>query len=647
MTLLVGRSLALPVTSDKASSVAATFWCELTGSKAKTELKDLSSQWAYDGIYLFVRHEGGFVLVAADDASRPILGYSTTSTIDPANLPPALSEWLGQYQVQIEAARSRNAKATPADATEWERLASGKTQPLAKDGVGPLLTTQWDQKEPYNELCPQGAVTGCAATAQAQMMKFWNYPAFGCGAHSYVSPNYGTQSADFAHTVFDWDKMPNRPTVYSPADQRNAVATLMYLCGVALEMNYNTAEGGGSAAAGLAGMPGVHSIDNSLKDYFHYSNDMYVISKNQGYTDATWRAALIEELDRRHPIIYSGAAMQGGHGFVCDGYDARQYMHFNFGWSGVGDGYYPVDSISPGVGGVGGNVTYTFNLLNQALIGAVPDYALRVSDTLFSFSSIGGTDSVAISIDETNDSPLSVSCDAPWLTVGEVNFDRSGWLTFSAAAFDGDLERNCHIIVRQGSATTQIKVVQTNYSPDEMCPLTVVMESTREGGWQGGAHLTLESKSGYLFGEARLTGGERDSVTIMVIPKDVLSVWHSGGGTDRYINYYVKNQHNETVISAVYAYSTGGTDLIPWPCGHVAVEPVAQTAKATVYPNPVSDILNVSCSELQQIELYDIGGHCIVISTSNKLDMKGISNGTYFLKIVTEKGAEVRRIVKR
>ena len=111
MTLLVGRSLALPVTSDKASSVAATFWCELTGSKAKPELKDLSSQWTYDGIYLFVRHEGGFVLVAADDASRPILGYSTTSTIDPTNLPPALSEWLGQYQVQIEAARSLNGTA--------------------------------------------------------------------------------------------------------------------------------------------------------------------------------------------------------------------------------------------------------------------------------------------------------------------------------------------------------------------------------------------------------------------------------------------------------------------------------------------------------------------------------------------------------
>ena len=647
LIVLAGRASALPVTAGKALSVAQNFWTEMTGSKADPQFVDRSAEWGYSGIYLFTRPQGGFVMVAADDAARPILGYSPTSSIDPTALPAPLAEWLSTYQLQIDAARSKGAKATASDVSEWQRLISGRTKPMAKEGVGPLLTTQWDQVAPYNDLCPGNAVTGCAATAQAQMMKYWNFPPFGRGAHSYNAPNYGMQSADFAHTLLDWDNMPDKPTAYSPETQRNAVATLMYLCGVGLEMNYNTGEAGGSAAAGLAGMAGVHSIDNSLKDYFYYSPDMQVITKSQGYTDDTWRAALIAELDQHHPIIYTGSATQGGHGFVCDGYDSRQYLHFNFGWSGRGDGYYPVDSISPGVGGVGGNVTYTFNLFNQALIGAVPVYALRASDTVRSFTSEGGTDSVLICLDPNIDEPMQVSCNTQWITFVSTPDGQSGWLTFQVQPFDGDLERNAMIDITQGNSTIHVKVVQTNYSPEEMCPLTVVMESTKFDGWRGNAHLTLESASGFVFGTAQLSGSTKDSVTIMVAPKDVYSVWHSGGGTDRYINYYIRNHYGETLVSAVYAYSTGGTDLIPWPCAHADIDIAQQAESVSLYPNPASSTLNILCKTIIRAEIYDLQGRLVASTTNATIDISAIACGNYIVKIITDKGVTAKHFVKK
>ena len=647
LTALVGRASALPVTTDKALSVAQTFWAEMTGSKSNAPFADRSAEWDYDGIYLFTQPQGGFVMVAADDAVRPILGYSTTSTIDPAHLPAPLAQWLATYQLQIEAARSVKVQACNRDAEEWQRLANGQVRPMGKDGVGPLLTTQWDQMEPYNGRCPEGAATGCAATAQAQMMKYWNFPPFGRGAYSYNAPNYGIQSADFAHTHLDWENMPDKPTENSPEVQRDAVATLMYLCGVSLEMNYNTAAAGGSSAAGLAGMPGVHSIDNSLIDYFYYSPDMQVITKNNGYTDSTWRAALIAELNQHHPIIYTGAAQQGGHGFVCDGCDSRQYLHFNFGWSGKGDGYYPVDSISPGVGGVGGNVTYTFNIFNQALVGAVPVYALRVSDSVRSFTRVGGSDSVLVGLNPEVDAAMQISCEAPWVTLGPTPDGQSGWLTFQVEPFDGSQERSATINITQGNSTARVAIVQTNYSLDEMCPLTVVMESTKYNEWRGNAHLTLESASGFVFGSAQLSGSTKDSVTIMVAPKDVYAVWHRGGGTDRYVNYYVRNQYGETCVSAVYAYNTGGTDLIPWPCAHVGIDEAERPESVKVYPNPVHTKLNILCDNLEQAEIYDMLGHLVASTTDTVINIANLRSGHYVVKLISDKGYSIKRFVKK
>lgn len=642
-----GSLVAAPVTPKRAAMVAQNFYASLSGTKTGSPLASHPTVWKWDGIYLFEGAEGGFVLVAADDAARPILGYSPSGRIDLTNMPPALQQWLQSYQLEIDALRE--AKGTAAH-EEWHSLEQGcapKGAPM--EGVEPLLTTFWDQTYPYNGYCPGNTVTGCAATAQAQVMNYWKFPAFGEGSHSYTLRTYGVQQADFAHTLYDWAHMPAMATYNSTIEEKEAVATLMYHCGVSLEMAYGTAASGGSSALGLVGEPGYASIDNSLKDYFGYSPSMRVVHKDYGFTSEEWRDLLIADLDKGQPIVYAGSAEQGGHGFVCDGYDSRGYMHFNFGWSGSGDGYFPVDSISPGVGGVGGNVTYTFNMNNSALLGLVPNYGMRVSEKLFSVARSGGEDSLLFGVNDTVDAPWSVECDADWVTLSYDHFDRAGWIAFSVDENNSGVDRLALVTFTQGGQQCQVRVVQSGYEEEDLCPVTVVMECTHGETWQEGAYLSFESPQGFLFGTSRLDRGTLDSVQVMVAPHDVHVVWHKGGGTDRYINYTIKNRHGEVLVRVRNAYRNGGDHLVVWPCAHVGIDemPESGAGEVDLYPNPTTDMLNIKVEGFQKAELMDMSGRSIATTTEPRIDMSRLSAGAYFVRVVTSSNAVVKRVVRK
>ncbi len=640
--LMIGTAVAAPVNPKRAAALAQSFFSSQTGAKSGNRLADVPTEWQYRGIYLFEGADGGFVLVAADDAARPILGYSATGAMDTANMPPALQEWLKGYQKEIDILRE--AKGFPPHA-EWYALEQGITpKDTVWEGVEPMLTTFWDQGYPYNGYCPGGSVTGCAATAQAQVMNYWKYPAFGQGSHSYTHVRYGVQQADFGHTLYDWENMPVEATASSPMVEKEAVALLMYHCGVSLEMDYSR---DGSGAAGLAGISGYASIDNSLKDYFGYSNQMRVVHKDFGYGNAEWRDMIIADLDLGHPIVYTGAAEEGGHGFVCDGYDSRGYMHFNFGWSGRGDGYFPVDSISPGVGGVGGNVTYTFNMSNAALLGLVPDYRLRVSDTLFSMNRDGGADSLLFAPNSAVNTVWSMVCDADWLTVQVDTFAHACRVRFIVPENNTGEERVATITFAQGGERCLVRVVQSAYNEEELCPVTVVMECTHGETWQGGAYLSLQSASGYIYGTARLEQGTKDSVDIAVAPHDVYAVWHKGGGTDRYVNYTIKNRYEEALVSVKNAYRNGGSHFIEWPCAHLDIEEVPSEGVVNVYPNPVTDVLNIQADNVQKVELMDMSGRRILTTDKEQIDVRRLHAGAYFVRVITSRNTTLKRVVKK
>ena len=515
---------------------------------------------------------------------------------------------------------------TSADASRWEQLLKGN---LPKDGdnddrIGPLLETHWHQDGGYALLTPQHTPTGCAATAQAQMMRYWRYPAFGHGNESYNCPPYGAQSADFSHTLYDWANMPDQVTTGSPYRQQLAVSTLMYHVGVSLHMGY--AEGG-SGAAGLVGHPGTPSIDNSLKDHFYYSRKM-------------------------RPIIYCGVAPEGGHGFVCDGYEYRNgqvFFHFNFGWSGNGDGYYTVDDICPNVSPTGeiGSI-YHFNQSNQALLGAVPDYGLHVSDTLLTFTRDGGSRQLYFCSIDTSVSSWSVSVDQPWVTIDRNGVDHVGAIAIAASENTSGSERQATVTFSQDGQSISVVVVQTYYTPDDYCPLTVVMESTRNGGWEGGAYLSFESLSGYVYGTASLSSGSSATVEVGVAPHDINVVFHHGGSSDRFINYRVLNRYGEELVAVEYAFMNGGTHFIEWPCAHLGIEQrSAETSSWRVWPNPVHDVLHIEAATLLRAELYDIYGRCVASTSGSDVDLSGLPAGIYFLRAVSDSGVYESRIIKQ
>ena len=381
--IMTNLAWSSPVDSVEARNLALTFYRLHFPGQTLPVFEEISQSVGVNHFYIFNNVNGpGFVLVSGDDCAIPVLGYSGTSNCKGGELPDNILSWFGFYDGTIGTAVLNGEVATAEIAGQWNDLRAGSLpEPQSVTAVSPLLSTTWDQNAPYNNLCPgtgsNKAVVGCVATAMAQMMKFYNWPTTGTGSHSYVcndgTYNYGTLSVNFGATTYDWANMINSyPNANSgTAAQRNAVATLMYHCGVAVEMVY-TPNGSGAWTVGTS-YPYYPSAETALKDYFNYSPSLFGAWK-QYYTDAQWISMLKNDLDQQHPVIYGGSDQNGesGHCFVCDGYDNTNNFHFNWGWSGWYDGYYALSSLIPGTGGTGaGNGDFSY--YQEAIFGAVPN----------------------------------------------------------------------------------------------------------------------------------------------------------------------------------------------------------------------------------------------------------------------------------
>ena len=366
--LMMGAAAAKPVTPDQAMRVAERF---LGGRSLQVE--------QLDAMFLVTPTDGkGFVLVAGDDCVLPVLAYSYTAHFDSHNMPPHVAAWLDGYSREIKAF----AGATPSAAVSAAWNAAPKSDSTIH-GVAPLMTTRWNQSPYFNLLCPfdtvasARSVVGCTATATAQIMKYWNHPEVGWGSHYYYHNSYGMLGARFDTTHYRWNLMPDTLNELCTQEEILATAELSYHVGVAVNMNYSpTGSGAHVIAYGSFSQP---SAENALKSYFKYNPALYSIQKDE-HSDAEWDSLMRNEIDGARPVLYSGYDTAGGHAFVLDGYDSLGFFHVNWGWGGRHDGYYTLDSLSPGAGGIGGNATYTFNMNNAAVIGICP--AQPTNDTV-------------------------------------------------------------------------------------------------------------------------------------------------------------------------------------------------------------------------------------------------------------------------
>lgn len=387
------RLSAEPVSPDKAHTVATNFMQAVT--KSAVDLTDITASLPYGEFYVFTSGDA-FVIVAGDDCVTPILAYSTANAFRSDKMPSNIRMWLQSYEDQIAFIKSRERMAAAYRLTtdapnplrsEWDDLANGSYNAGPENAIiGPLLQTTWDQSPYYNNQCPYDAsandraVTGCTATATAQVMKYYGWPASGYGSHSYSHSLFGTLSANFGNTTHSWSSMPNALSSSSSTAQVNAIATLMYHIGVAVEMDYGV-DGSGAATLSRGDITNP-SAENALKTYFKYSPSLHGVHM-EDYTPSEWHAMLLNEISNSRPVIYTGYDNSGGHAFVCDGANTTNgKFHFNWGWGGWCDGYYTIGALNPSSGGTGGNSSYTFNLDNSAIIGITPSGNWNSSTTV-------------------------------------------------------------------------------------------------------------------------------------------------------------------------------------------------------------------------------------------------------------------------
>lgn len=310
-------------------------------------------------LYTFTFNQGGFVMVSADDATIPVLGYSHTGTIEADTYNPAAKDWLEKYSQEIKfiaSARMSNSETRPL----WDNILNNNMEREVRD-VAPLVTTNWDQGCYYNALCPVEpdagfgscgrAWTGCVATTMATLMKYHNWPASGIGSHNYMHPTYGMQSANFSAATYNYAAMPNNVT-----SANAAVATLMYHAGVSVNMDY-APDGSGAFS---------EDVPFALVNYFNYAPTVELKSKADYPVLANWYTLLRTDLDAGRPIYYAGSsAASGGHAWICDGYTlSDNKFHFNWGWSGTYNGYFSIGALNPG-----GN---NFNDENRVIVGVQP-----------------------------------------------------------------------------------------------------------------------------------------------------------------------------------------------------------------------------------------------------------------------------------
>ena len=381
--LLAAMAIAAPVTPDKALEAATQFMQQRqagTTLKAnpvsRTPKRMAHGQTAamQSNFYIFnANNNKGYVIVSGDDRTTQILGYSDNGNFDPDNVPVNMQEWLDYYAQQISSLDMLGVTGQ-----------NFTTPNPTRNSISPLITSHWDQAGPYWNHCPEFmdidengdtvgelAYTGCVATSMAQIMNYYKHP-MRCSQliPSYIvtyywKEEYGAFDTDPLDPIFfDWDNMRDNYTGAETEAEKDAVAWLMLYAGCAAHMQY-----------GLnASSTSDPYIPTALNEYFNY--DAKLVYRSD-YDQKDWEEMIYQELAAGRPMIYNGrAGSGGGHSFICDGYAYGDYYHINWGWGGLGDGYFVLSVLNPYAGGIGAaSSSEGYNIDQTAVIGIQPGYS--------------------------------------------------------------------------------------------------------------------------------------------------------------------------------------------------------------------------------------------------------------------------------
>ncbi len=361
---VASMALAQVVTPEKARDRAADFMAQKGMKPAALTCVPIGADTLGGDAPLYVFHDKeqqGFVIIAGDERSQSVLGYAEEGTFDFDGMPANMKAWLRGYADEIRSMRRQSAVNTL-------RNASGRS------AIRPLLTTRWGQGVPsksssaYNMQCPTidqvYCLTGCVATALAQVMNYYRWPETTSVEIPRYTPNSSVgELAALPVTSFDWDHMADKYKGSETDEQRTAVAQLMRYCGQAVSMDYGTASSGAITS----------DTPKALKNYFGYDTNTRFVQRSD-YSAEGWDQLIYTELSEGRPVIYKGVSSEYGHSFVCDGCDDSGLYHINWGADGRYNGYFALSVLNPYGPGEGYTGTADgFAMSQGAVVGIQPD----------------------------------------------------------------------------------------------------------------------------------------------------------------------------------------------------------------------------------------------------------------------------------
>jgi hypothetical protein len=323
----------------------------------------------------------GYVVLSTDDDAPAIKLHADNGAFD--SLPPAILRVirleLAEDLSALAELKGLNKTTNSGYKKQWSALTEPASHsaelaalPLAGSGSY-LLTTSWNQDNPYNRNCPNcpggypnyngRAPVGCNAIAIGQILRYKRRPERIAQDHTY-SDIWGdcqhTFSISASSMYPDWDNMPNAITTSSPDDQQQAIGRFLKQVAVAMESDFEAT----ITTAYLSRAPGV------FRDFFLYANNG--VELRSGYTTTQWYNKIVADINADKPIYYymEPTTSDAGHVVVCDGYATGNQIHMNFGWGGASTAWYGLDSV------IDSNGTHWIDHI--AVFGITPPGSLKV-----------------------------------------------------------------------------------------------------------------------------------------------------------------------------------------------------------------------------------------------------------------------------
>ena len=555
LALFVGQLIAAPVGEEQARQLGLKY----VQSHAGRQVANLTlayTQMTESGnpaVYVF-NYENGSVFVSADDVARPILGC-TDEPFDMAVVPDGLAYYLRYYARQIEFARENNLEPEMEVTAEWRHVAADgfeNDNRSTRGDIAPLISTNWNQDYPYNAYCPTGhggpqghAYAGCVATAMSMVMKKWNWPDHGQGSHSYTPDTYPEQSVDFENTYYQWSSMPNSCN----NSNYQAVATLMYHCGVSVDMMY-----GGSASGAYS-----QDVPAAIHDYFRYTEHATRLDRDL-YSKAEWEQMLIRNLEYDFPLYYSGSDTDGGHAFVCCGYrQSDNKFYFNWGWSGAMNNYYAIDALNTYSGHFNEGQAAIFDFIPgyiyDALLPAVDDLSVTAENAHSKTGVIRWTNPTVSLSGQAIENIEQVVL----LRNGVQIFTQSNVVPGEEMSFEDNVaDFDCYTYrLYYLSNGVKGRFTDANYQYGPTCTWTVIGQTTNFQGWNGGKIQVLNSFNSVVE-EVTMTSATPVSQLVRMPEGAVALKWVAPSTAVTSITINVKNSNNQSV----YSY-TGNSNQVP------------------------------------------------------------------------------------